>query len=262
MEREIDLWFNGILQKNWQKFGRVPFTSKKHFIETLAQSLSGLGINEDHLEKALDKTGLAEKKAGDSNDEDLLKFASHLRQSSKPIVIAANKMDLPEAHANIERLQKDFSDQLIVPCSAIAEYTLRKAAKADFIEYFPGDKGFKGLKEMSEKQQAGLEKIKSEVLEKYGGTGVQGVIEKAVFDKLGYIAVFPGGEKKLADSEGRVLPDCFLVPKGTTALDFAFKLHTDIGEGFIKAVDVKKKQLIGKDYELQDGDVIEIVFKK
>lgn len=262
LEREIDLWFYGILKKNWQKFGRVPFTSKKHFIETLSQSLSGLGIGEKHLEEALGKTGLAEKKAGDWGDADLERFATQIRRSSKPIVIAANKMDLPEAGENIERLKKEFPEEMIVPCSAIAEYTLRKAAKADFIEYYPGDKGFKALKGMSEKQEAGLEKIKREVLEKYGATGVQEVIEKAVFERLGYIAVFPGGEKKLADAEGNVLPDCFLLPKGSTALDFAFKLHTDIGQGFIKAVDVKKKLLIGKDHELQDGDVVEIVFKK
>jgi ribosome-binding ATPase YchF (GTP1/OBG family) len=115
---------------------------------------------------------------------------------------------------------------------------------------------------MSEKQKAGLEKIGEDVLGKYGATGVQEVIEQAVFERLNYISIFPGGLKKLSDSEGNVLPDCFLVPQGSTALDFAFKLHTDIGKGFIKAVDVKKKQLIGKDYELQDGDVIEIVFKK
>jgi ribosome-binding ATPase YchF (GTP1/OBG family) len=262
LEREIDLWFNGILKKNWQKFGRVPFTSKKHFLETLAQGLSGLGISETHLEYALNKTGLMEKRADQWDDEDLLKFATHIRQSSKPIVIAANKMDLPEAQANMDKLQQEFPNELIIPCSAISEYTLRKAAKADFIEYFPGDKEFKPLKEMSEKQKAGLEKIGEDVLGKYGATGVQEVIEQAVFERLNYISIFPGGLKKLSDSEGNVLPDCFLVPQGSTALDFAFKLHTDIGKGFIKAVDVKKKQLIGKDYELQDGDVIEIVFKK
>ena len=67
---------------------------------------------------------------------------------------------------------------------------------------------------------------------------------------------------KLSDSEGRVLPDCFLMPPGTTALDFAFKLHTDFGKYFIRAIDVKKKMPIGKDHVLKPSDVVEIVSGK
>ena len=96
------------------------------------------------------------------------------------------------------------------------------------------------------------------MLKKYGSTGVQQIINAAVFDVLKYIAIFPGGVNKLSDSEGRVLPDCFLMPPGTTALDFAFKLHTDFGKNFIKAVDVKKKMPVGKDHLLKHGDVLEI----
>ena len=88
------------------------------------------------------------------------------------------------------------------------------------------------------------------------------VLDKTVFEALGYIAVFPAGTKKLADSEGNILPDCILMPKGSTALDFAFKLHTDMGNGFIRAIDVKTKQMVGKDHALKHRDGIEIVFKK
>jgi ribosome-binding ATPase YchF (GTP1/OBG family) len=75
---------------------------------------------------------------------------------------------------------------------------------------------------------------------------------------LKYIAIFPGGVSKLTDQYGRVLPDCFLMPPGTTALDFAFKLHTDFGKNFIKAIDVKRKLPVGKDYPLKHLDVVEI----
>jgi len=113
--------------------------------------------------------------------------------------------------------------------------------------------------ELNEKQQKGIEYIKTHVLEPFESTGVQEVLEKAVFELLEYIAVFPGGTKGLADAKGNYIPDCFLMPPKSTALDFAFALHTDFGNKFIKAIDVKTKQLIGKDHELKNRDVIEIV---
>ena len=79
-----------------------------------------------------------------------------------------------------------------------------------------------------------------------------------LFDKLKYMAIYPGGSN-LADKEGNVIPDCFLMPPGTTALDFAYKLHTDLGKNFIRAIDIKEKKTVGKDYLLKNCDVIEIV---
>ena len=63
---------------------------------------------------------------------------------------------------------------------------------------------------------------------------------------------------KLSDQHGNVLPDCFLMPRNSTALDFAFKLHTDIGNNFIKAIDVKARRPVGKDHLLKHRDVVEI----
>ena len=96
-------------------------------------------------------------------------------------------------------------------------------------------------------------------MEKYHTTGVQDVLDRAVFELLGYIAIFPGGVGKLEDSEGRVLPDCFLLPPDSTALDFAYKLHTDFGKNFIRAIDVKSKMTVGKEHLLKHRDVVEIV---
>jgi ribosome-binding ATPase YchF (GTP1/OBG family) len=88
---------------------------------------------------------------------------------------------------------------------------------------------------------------------------VQEVLDKAVFELLKFIPVYPVANSHLQDKDGNVLPDCFLVPEHITALDFAYKIHTDIGDKFIRAVDMKTKQVVGKDHKLQDGDVIEIV---
>jgi ribosome-binding ATPase YchF (GTP1/OBG family) len=99
-------------------------------------------------------------------------------------------------------------------------------------------------------------------LERNKTTGVENVLNKVVFDVLKCIAVFPVPNAKLTDKDGRILPDCFLVPDGTTALDFAFKIHTDIGNHFVKAIDVKTKQVIAKDHKLKHLDVIEIMTQK
>ena len=109
-----------------------------------------------------------------------------------------------------------------------------------------------------EKQKAALETIRENVLKPYNSTGVQQVLNTAVFDLLKYIVIFPAGAK-LTDSKGNILPDCFLLPPNTTALDFAYSLHTDIGDKFAKALDVRTRQAVGKDHPLKHRDGIEIL---
>ena len=55
------------------------------------------------------------------------------------------------------------------------------------------------------------------------------------------------------------MPDCFLLPFGSTALDFAYYLHSDIGDKFVKAVDIRTKRAVGKEHELKSGDGLEIL---
>lgn len=262
LEEEINLWFLGILNNNWQKMARTHYESKTKLLQALKESLSGLGVNENHLDKALLQLKLDEKPLIHWTESDKTAFARALREASKPIVIAANKMDLPSAEKNVQTLKEKFPNHAIIPCSAEAELSLKRAAKNSLVEYIPGSKEFKTVKELNERQREALELIRHKVLEKLEGTGVQKVLDEAVFHVLGYVAIFPGGVKKLADSQGHILPDCFLLPLHSTTLDFAFKLHTDIGKNFIKAINVKTRQLVGKDHELKNGDVIEIVFNK
>ena len=125
------------------------------------------------------------------------------------------------------------------------------------IDYIPGEKTFEIKKELNEKQKSALEEIKK-IIEKYGSTGVQEIINQVVFYIMRYVAVFPAGAK-MTDSKGNVLPDCFLMREGSTALDFAFRLHTDIGKNFVKAINLKTKQAVGKDYLLKHLDGIEII---
>ena len=114
------------------------------------------------------------------------------------------------------------------------------------------------LKELSPKQMEALDKIR-ETIKKFGSTGAQNVLNKAVFETLKYMVIFPGGLRKLADKNGNVLPDAFLMPPNSTALDFAYRLHTDFGDKFIAANDVRTKLRVGKEHKLKNCDVIEIV---
>ena len=177
------------------------------------------------------------------------------------MIIAANKSDLDGAKKNIDNMKKKYPDLLIIPCSADSELALREAAKAELINYVPGSDNFEIKKELTDKQKTALKSIKENVLDVYGKTGVQEILDKAVFDLLDYIAIFPASPNKLQDSEGKILPDCFLLPKGSTALDFAYSLHTDIGDNFIKAIDARTGKAVGKDYELKHRDALEIATK-
>ena len=222
---------------------------------------AGLGISLDSIRKTLKELKLEEKPLKDWSEDDQFSYCKIMRQISKPIIIAANKMDLSTSIENIEKLKKQFSNYLIVPCSAEAEITLKKAAKAGFIEYIPGDKVFKILRELNPEQKKAMELLKH-LVEHFQGTGVQRCLNSAVFDYLKYIAVFPGGVNNLVDSQGRCLPDCFLLPPNSTAIDFAAAIHTDFAKRFIKAIDVRTKRTHGSDHRLNHRDIIEFAFGK
>ena len=88
---------------------------------------------------------------------------------------------------------------------------------------------------------------------------MQTCINSAVFDVLDYIVVYPvEDENKLTDSNGNVLPDAFLMKRGQTVKDLAYRVHTDIGTGFLYAVNVRSKKRLGEHYVLLNGDVIKI----
>jgi len=259
LEEELNKWFYNILIKVWKSFARKTEQENISFSEAVANQFSGLKIKEFQVKSVLLNLNFKEKPSI-WNENQLIKFASELRKKTKPMIIAANKIDLEKAYENYENLKKKFPDLIIIPCSADSELALREAAKKNLIEYIPGEKEFKILKKLNVKQEEALDKIKKNVLEKFEfGTGVQEILNRAVFDLLKYIAIFPASANKLADSKGNILPDCFLLPSGSTALDFAYYLHTDFGDNFIKAINAKTKMALGKDYKLKHRDALEIV---
>lgn len=259
LEDEIDLWYASILERHWHKMSRAANMQKKKIDDQIAELLSGFKVKEKTVTEGIVALGLPENPEA-WTPEQLKALAKHIRRDTKKILVAANKVDIPAAEKNFEALKIEFPGIYFVPCSAEMELALREAAKKEIISYVPGDGGFKILKPeaLNEKQKAALDFI-AKFLKKWGSTGVQQVLDIAVFDFLKYIAVFPGGVSKLADSKGNVLPDCFLLPPKSTAKDFAYALHTDFGKNFLYAIDVRRKKRIGADAELAHRDVVEIV---
>jgi hypothetical protein len=258
LEEELDKWYYNILMKVWKTFVRKTEMEKSKFSEAVAKQFSGLKVSENQIKEVLIKINFPEKPST-WNDLQVKEFASKLRKISKPMIIAANKVDTLKGKENYEKIKNKFSDLIVIPCSADSELALRQAEKAGLIEYIPGEKEFKIKKELTDKQKQALERIQENVLNKFNSTGVQKILNSAVFDLLEYIAIFPASANKLKDSKGNILPDCFLLPNGSTALDFAFFLHTDFGNNFIKAIDARTKRALGKSYELKHRDALEIV---
>lgn len=248
LQNELDYWVASIVEKILPKIAKAK--SKSDMIQILYDQLSGLEISRWQIENILGKFSL----------EQTLEFARELRKISKPIMIAANKIDLKEAQENFPKLKENFSN--LIPTSAEAEITLKKAAEKNLIQYLPGD-DFSVIGNLDEKQKHALEIIREKVMQKYRSTGIQDCLNKTVFDLLKYIAVYPVADaNKLTDTEGNVLPDVFLVPSGTTARELAYKIHTTIGEKFIAAIDARTKKKLAADYKLKNNDVVEIAFAK
>jgi len=264
LENELDLWYLGILNKVWRTFARTLAVTKEPggFEKGVAKQFSGLKIDEEMVKKVLRQTKVNVEKVTSWKEDELLVFARALRILSKPMIIAANKCDFPQSEENIRKIKEKYPTYLVIPCSGDSELALRSAAKAGIIDYIPGEKDFKLKKEINPKQKEALENIKKNVLQKYEfGTGVQHVLDIAIFNLLKYIAIFPAGVNKLADSKGNILPDCYLLREGSTALDFAFSLHTDIGKNFVKAIDARTGKAVGKDYKLKHRDALEIAVR-
>ncbi|CAD5244214.1 redox-regulated ATPase YchF [Thermococcus camini] len=260
LEKEIDYWIYGILRKNWEKFAKRIKLQHLKLAQAIADQLTGIGVSEEDAFEAIHKLGL-DNDPTKWSDEDLFAFVRELRKINKPIIIAANKADAA-ADAQIERLIRKGKSRgyIVVPTSAAAELTLRKAAKAGFIDYVPGSSDFKILKPLSPKQEKALGLIKERVLDRFGSTGVQEVINRATFELLKLVPAYPvEDEHKLTDQFGNVLPHVHLLPKGSTPRDLAYKVHTDLGRTFLYAVNARTHRRVGEDYELEFNDIIKIV---
>ncbi len=253
LESELDYWLLGLIKKDWS-----AAKSQRNAVELFAKRLSGLGISKNDVKIAMEKLGLADQ-IDNWSDENALSFVSLLRKQSKPSIIAANKFDRG-GDENLNVLKKEFPEKMILPTSAEFELALREAAKHGIVDYVPGSSAFFVTNEtaLTERQKSALATVKK-FLDSRKSTNVQQILNAAAFDLLGMIAVFPvENETKFSDHKGNVLPDCFLMRKGSTARDLAYQVHEDIGRKFISAMNARTRRTVGADHELQHGDIISI----
>ncbi|MCZ7356240.1 MAG: redox-regulated ATPase YchF [Candidatus Methanoperedens sp.] len=257
LETEITMWISGILKRNWERLARKVQAEGLKLEETIAAQLEGAGITEAHVRTAITKLKLPRDKPHMWTDEQIIQLSDLLRAESKPLIITANKIDVA-SQENIDRLVKVGA----IPASGAAEVALRMADKSGAIKYIPGDADFTESPNLSAVQREALLKIRA-LMKKNGGTGVQKCINETVFKLLDLIVVYPvEDENKFTDKNGKMLPDAFLLKKGSTPKDLAFMVHTDIGKGFLYAVDARTKMRLGEKHELKNGDIVKIVAVK
>jgi len=179
------------------------------------------------------------------------------------MMIVANKADLPTSEENIKRIKEKYPN--VIPASAESEIALVRANEAGLISYLPGDNHFEILKEdeLSPNQLKALQYIQTNILDKYGSTGIQDALNYGIFTLLENIVVYPvQDEHKYTDQKGNVLPDGILLKNGSNPRQLAYMVHSDIGDKFMHAVDARSNMRVASDYELKDGDIISIITRQ
>jgi len=260
VEHEFDLWMFGIIKKDWEKVSRSLEQTGGKIVDHLADRLSGLSVTFGDVEQVVLRLHLRTEKPTTWTDEQIMQFVVETRRLTKPSLVAANKADLPASPANIEALRK--TGRKIVPCASEAELLLRKAAEHGLVEYTPGDQNFsvKDPQKLTPAQGNALRMVQEKVMKVYGGTGVQDAINQAFFDLLSAIVVFPvEDEARLSDKDGRVLPDAFVMKGGSTAIDLARTVHSELADTFLYAIDARTGKRLGSDHLLKNRDIVKIV---
>jgi ribosome-binding ATPase YchF (GTP1/OBG family) len=263
LENEINLWFKQIVEReDWNKFLKTYSREKGKFIEELYNRLSGLKVKKNHIITALKNSQLENKNPLSWNENELLIFSKSLREVSKPIIIIGNKIDKETSTKNIFQLQQKHKGE-IIGCSALAEYYLRKYTEDKIINYIPGSNDFQLINQekLNLQEKEILQKIKTNILDKFNGTGVQRALNYATFNITNQICVYPVSDiNNYSDKSNNILPDVFLVKKGTILKDFVRKkIHSDLAKHFIYGIDARTKKRLGENYELKNNDIIKIV---
>ena len=255
IEQEMNQWLTGIIDRNWESVERKSRSPDFDINDALTDLLTGFGATTADVAACLRDLDYPDDPI-QWDDDDTEALAAAVRARTKPIILVANKADIADKKT-LERLQD--AAEIVIPATADGELALRRAVEAGVIDYTPGDGDFEIVGDISDEQAAGLEQIR-DVMAEHGGTGVQTALNAAVYDLLDHITAYPvENETKWVDGQGNVLPDAVLLPEGSTPTDLAAKIHSDIAEGYVHAVNGRTDRRISDSYELEDGDVIKIV---
>jgi len=261
IEEELIMWYQKILEGNRDKVSK-NINSGTELVDALTDLYMGIGVKKNHVIKALKISELEEKKFDDYDSQDTKHLAKILRKISKPTLIVANKIDVPGADKNFNRLRERYNEVITVPASADSELTLRRAEQQQLIKYSPGSEQFDivNLEKLNKKQKSALDFIKKDIMGEYMRTGVQFAINVTVFKLLKMNSVYPvANEDTLSDKKGRILPDLILVKEGATIKDLANEIHTDLAKGLLYGKDLRYNLRLPTHYQLRDRDVVSLI---
>ncbi len=260
LEDEIDAWISTIVHRDYINMKKKASAEKLRLSDLLHEKLTGLKLSKSVIEDCIRQSPIVNDNAN-TWDEHLNVLLIEIRKKAKPMIVLANKMDQPYAKENYERM-KNALQYNVFAISALAEVFLRTESKENTIKYNPGDKKFQIVDEekLGAQKSEILKKIKDELLDVYGSTGIQQMLHFIVFELLELLVVYPVEDiSKFIDKSNNVLPDAYLVPKGTTAYEFAGKIHTDLQKTFIHGQLAPSGRRVGGDYQLCNNDIIKIV---
>lgn len=263
LEEELIEWVAGILGRDFDRHARSVELEGAKVEEFVQARLTGLAISPAQVASALRASGIDRAHPSHWSPVERRGLVTTLLRGAKPRLVAANKCDR-SAPDSYQSLAGRLGGLPSVPVSAEAELTLRRAARAGLVQYAPGSSAFAlaDPDRLTEAQRRALDGI-ADFLRAWGSTGVQQALERLVFELLGYVVVFPvEDETKWTDSKGRVLPDAFLVPRGTPVRAVAYRVHSDLGERFIRAIDGRTHRALAADHPVEGGTVLKIVARR
>ncbi|KAJ2770056.1 hypothetical protein IWQ56_002312 [Coemansia nantahalensis] len=258
---EIEAWIFGNLDRRWGGVVRRHVATKSTAVDSLHAQLGGYGTAREVVQRTVDAVARgALIESGESLEKwapaDLREFVREFVDQRFPTIVALNKIDMPDADKNIAAILRRYkrqpgrplrdgiSEDNIVLTSALSECLLRKLARQKFIAYATGDDDFRTseddaeLRALDDKTQRRLNNLRDLVLFRYGSTGVQDVITRAV-ESVGLVPAFP----VKSFSGDAVLRDCVLVRPGTTVRELARRLHHQLDENYAGAETVGAIQL-------------------
>ena len=266
---ELEEWIAGILSTGWKRGARkAQAEGDRALIDYAVEQLTGIGATEHHVVAGFNAVRSGHPDADvpwDWGEAEMKSMSSAIRSELFPISVAANKADLAMSGSWAPLAEMIGSDGgVLVATSAEAELALSRASQAGLIERSPGESEFEITQEgegrLSQAQRKALAAISESLV--WDGGGLVGLLSEVVFGTLSRRVAYPvQDETHWVDGDGNTLPDALLIEQGTTAKGLAYTVHSDLGDGFIRAVDARSSRVIGAEHEVQDGDVISIYAK-
>ncbi len=252
VRKELTEWLAGIIERHMRQLSK-----NADAVLGIHGIISGFKATPGQIKQAIDSASLTSGSIN-WNKEECLRFAEKLLALCKPMMIAANKMDKAD-EKKLAELRGKLKGYEIVACSGAIELAIRKAEKAGLLAYDMETRAMERRGSPNAEQARAISSIENYV-KAHGGTGISGLLQTAVFSVLKKITVYPvEDEGRFTDHFGNVLPDAVLMDNGSTTLQLAERIHTDIAKGMKYGIDARSKLRIPKDYILKDDDVIKIV---